>query len=135
MRDDAGAIDEVVRRMFGAFASTNVAGGSLDRLPELFAPCARVVVMVGGELRTTNVADFIAPRRELLLGGELTDFDEWETEGETLVGRDIACRRSRYAKKGKRNGAAFTGGGTKVMTLVRVNGAWKILELLWQDDG
>jgi len=134
MDNDVGAIDDLVRTFFMAFHSSEVAKGSLDRLPSLFAPDARITVLTGDALRTESVASFIAPRRALLLGGALADFSEWETEGETSLGRDIACRRSRYAKRGTRDGVPFTGAGTKVLTFVRRDGAWRILALLWQDD-
>ena len=50
------------------------------------------------------------------------------------MGRHVACRRSRYAKKGVRDGEPFTGAGTKVLTFARDYGVWKIASLLWQDD-
>jgi hypothetical protein len=132
---DATAIAEAARTLFCSFNSAEVARGSLDRLPALFAPDAKVTVLSASGLETQSVPDFIRPRRALLEGGELADFREWETEGQTLLGRDIACRRCRYAKTGLRSGERFEGAGTKVLTFVRLNGVWKILELLWQDDG
>lgn len=132
---DEARIEEVVRAFFSAFHSAEAERGSLDRLPALFAADARITtVLPSGELRTESVPEFVQPRRALLLGGGVTEFSEWETEGVTLLGRDVACRRSRYAKKGVRDGRPFTGGGTKVITLVRARGDWKILTLLWQDD-
>ncbi len=131
MRED---IDAVVREMFAAFASDAAARGSLDRLPSLFTPDARITIVAGGAATTYTVDEFIAPRRVLLLGGAITGFSEWETESETLLGRDIAARRSRYAKRGLRDGTPFDGAGTKMLTFMRVAGAWKIHSLLWQDD-
>ena len=133
-RADEAAIEALVRELFSAFQSTQAATGSLERLPSIFTTDATVTVLSAGDLRTESVPDFIRPRRELLLGGSLTDFREWETDGVTLLGRDVACRRSRYAKRGMRDGEEFTGVGTKVFGLVRLGGAWKILSLLWQDD-
>ena len=135
MAGDLEAIDAVVRTFFSAFDSARAPSGSLDRLPEIFAPDARIAVLdAAGELRTYGVAEFIAPRRELLLRGAVTEFREWETEGETLLGRDIACRRCRYEKAGVRDGAPFTGRGTKMISFVRSGDVWKITSLLWQDD-
>ena len=132
--EDHAAIEAAAGALFMSFNSTEVAKGSLDRLPALFATGATVAILASGALQTQSVPEFIRPRRELLLGGGLTDFLEWEIEGETLLGRDVACRRSRYAKKGVRDGKAFTGSGTKVLTLVRTSEGWQILSLLWQDD-
>jgi hypothetical protein len=141
MEDDASQggpdhrqIKEVVRVFFASFHRDAATQGSFDRLPSLFAPGATITVLAEGGLRVHDVPAFLLPRRDLLLGASLTAFAEWETEGRTLVGRDIACRRSRYAKKGVRDGEAFTGGGTKVFAFVRRGGEWKILSLLWQDD-
>ena len=132
---DALAITALVRTLFRSFDSTEVPTGSLDRLPSLFTPDATVTVLSANGLRTQSVPDFIHPRRELLLGGRLTDFFERETHGETLLGPDVACHRSRYCKEGTREGTRFTGQGTKVFSFVRQNGTWRILSLLWQDDG
>jgi len=46
----------------------------------------------------------------------------------------IACRRSRYEKKGVRDGVPFTGAGTKMLSFVRSGDTWRITSLLWQDD-
>lgn len=131
--DDA-AIEDVVRVFFRAFASEEAAHGSLARLPAELTADARISVLAAGEVRTFGVEDFIAPRRALLASGAVTGFREWETDATTLVHRDIACRRSRYAKRGVRDGAAFTGAGSKVFSFVRVGRAWKIHALVWQDD-
>jgi GNAT superfamily N-acetyltransferase len=135
--DDA-AIEDVVRAFFRAFANDEAERGSLDRLPSEFTADARISVLTAGEVRTYGVDEFIAPRRALLSSGAVTGFSEWETESTTLVHRDIACRRSRYAKRGVRDGSAFTGAGTKVFSFVRVpvrgGSAWKIHTLVWQDD-
>src|SRR5579862_6572490 len=101
---DLAAIARAARALFAAFGSAEVASGSLDRLPDLFAPGARVVILAQGALRAETVAEFIRPRRALLTDGTLTDFEEHETEASTLLGRDIACRKCRYTKSGVKDG-------------------------------
>ncbi|HEY2512666.1 MAG TPA: hypothetical protein VGI39_17485 [Polyangiaceae bacterium] len=134
MEADARAIQELMTVFFSAFADVEVATGSLDRLPALFAPDAKVTILSAAGLSASSVSEFIAPRRGLFARGVVSDFVEWETGGETLLGTDIACRRCRYAKKGVREGTPFTGAGTKVFTFVRLGGVWRILALLWHDD-
>ena len=127
-------IDAVVETFFAAFTSGPDAERRLDALREVLLPQALVVRTCGGEPTAYDVDAFIAPRRELLTGGRLTDFSEWETEGRTEVWGDVAQRWCRYAKQGVQDGVPFAGAGRKSVQLVRTGAGWRISAVAWDDE-
>ena len=80
------------------------------------------------------VDTFIAPRRELLSDGTLTDFREWELSGHTEIFGDIAQHFCSYAKAGEQRGVPFTGRGMKTMQFVRTPAGWRISAVAWDDE-
>lgn len=53
-----------------------------------------------------TVAEFIEPRRRLLLDGRLVESSEWETSGRTGISGGIASRTSGHQKSDLLDGAA-----------------------------
>ncbi|WP_239118090.1 DUF4440 domain-containing protein [Paractinoplanes ferrugineus] len=134
MADDRAAIADIVRTFFGAFASGADCTARLDALRQVFLPEAVIVRTGGGVPVVSGVDGFIAPRRELLSGGTLTDFREWELRGHTEIFGDVAHHFCSYAKAGVQNGAAFTGRGMKTLQFVRLPAGWRISAVAWDDE-
>ncbi|OHV29648.1 DUF4440 domain-containing protein [Pseudofrankia sp. EUN1h] len=131
---DHEAIAGIVRTFFGAFTSGPGCAGRLDELRMLFLPDAVIVRTCGREPAVYDVESFIAPRRELLTGGTLIDFTEWELRGQTFVFGDIAQHLGSYAKAGVQDGTPFTARGMKTLQLVRTTGGWRISAVAWDDE-
>lgn len=131
--EDRAAIAELVETFFAAFASGPDVLTRLAALRELFLPQA-VIVRAAGEPVVYDVDGFIAPRAELLTGGRLTGFREWEVDGRTDRFGDVAGHVSTYAKEGVLDGQPFTGRGFKTLQLVRWDGRWRISALAWDDE-
>jgi hypothetical protein len=131
---DRAAIADLTRAFFAAFTSGPGCAERLDALPSLFLPQAVIVKTGGGEPTVYDVDGFIAPRRELLLGGALTDFREWETTGRTDLFGDIAQHFCGYAKQGVQDGVPFTGAGQKTLQFVRTGAGWRISAAAWDDE-
>jgi len=131
--DDRAAIAEVVATFFAAFASGPDVRTRLAALRELFLPQA-VIVRTAGEPVVYDVSGFLAPRAELLTGGRLTGFREWELDGRTDRFGDVAGHACTYAKEGVLDGQPFTGRGFKTLQLVRMDGRWRISALAWDDE-
>ncbi len=131
--DDRAAIDDVVRTFFAAFASGPDVAARLAGLRELFLPEA-VIVKAGGDPAVYGVEAFIAPRAELLTGGRLTGFAEWELAGRTDLFGDVAGHVCTYAKEGVLDGRPFTGRGFKTLQFVRLGGGWLISAVAWDDE-
>jgi hypothetical protein len=132
MGTDATHIDAVVDTFFAAFTSGPALDARMDALRDVFLPEA-IVVRTCGQQAVYDVEGFIAPRRELLSSGRISDFREWEVEGATEIWGDIAHRWSSYAKEWVEAGVARTGHGQKSLQLVRTDAGWRISAVTWDD--
>ena len=130
---DQAALDQVVATFFEAFRSGPGCAERLDALPGLFLPNA-VVVRTCGDTLAYDVADFIAPRKELLTGGRLVDFSEWPEDGHLELYGDVAHWWGTYAKEGTQDGAPYSGRGAKSIQLVRTTDGWRISAVAWDDE-
>ncbi|GAA2710269.1 DUF4440 domain-containing protein [Actinoplanes palleronii] len=131
---DEKTIAELVRIFFAAFTSAADCDARLDDLRGVFLPAALIIRTCGGEPTVYDVDGFIAPRRELLTSGELTDFAEWEVAGRTEIYGDIAQHFCTYAKSWRRDGELHTGRGAKTLQFVRTLAGWRISAVAWDDE-
>jgi hypothetical protein len=81
-----------------------------------------------------SLHEFWKPRIELLTGGRLTEFHEWETESETSIFNGIAIRCSTYQKAGLLDGLPYDGIGTKCFQFALTPDGWRITYVLWEDQ-
>jgi hypothetical protein len=130
---DQSQIDEVVRTFFAAFTSGADIEARLDGLREVLLPEALIVRTCGVPM-SYDVEGFIEPRRQLLTGGRVTDFREWEVAGTTTVYGDVAHHWCTYAKEWAEGGERVTGAGAKTIQLVRTEAGWRISALAWDDE-
>jgi hypothetical protein len=131
---DEAAIAEVVSTFFAAFTSGPGIESRIEALRAAFVPEAVVVRTCGGVPAVYGVEDFLRPRLELLTGGSLVDFSEWEVRGRTDLFGDVAQHFCSYAKQGVQDGVPFTGRGMKTMQLVRMPAGWRISAAAWDDE-
>ncbi len=132
--DDRAALAGIVATFFAAFTSGTDCAARLDALRAVFLPEAVIVRTCGGEPAVYGVDDFIAPRQQLLTGGRLVDFREWQVWGSTEVFGDIAQHFCSYAKAGVQDGTPFTGRGMKTLQFVRTPAGWRISAAAWDDE-
>lgn len=131
--DDAAQIDALVERFLGAF-SNRAGTPTIAALPHWLLPNA--VISQGkpdGSLAVMDVRGFVEPRAELLFGGRLQDFAEWQTEEQTRIEGRIAQRWLRYRKSGVLDGAAFEGEGVKTLQFAKTDAGWRIAAVAWTD--
>ncbi len=131
---DERDIGALVDAFFDAFTNRGGTAANVDSLYGAFLPEAVIVKNAGARPVTYDVRGFIEPRRELLNGGSVADFREWEISGRTEIFGNIAQRFSRYAKSWIEDGEAHSGSGAKAMHFVRTAAGWKIASLVWDDD-
>lgn len=139
MPDGGGSADRdgvaaLVRAFFAAFVSGPDAASRLDALRGILLPQAVIVRTGGGEPTVYDVESFIRPRQELLSGGRLTGFREWEVSGRTEVFGDIAQHVCGYAKSGVQDGTPFAARGMKAFQCVRTPAGWRISAVAWDDE-
>ncbi len=126
-------IDKVITSYYAVFDNRNGRIPDFSSMENIFYPGALITKRTENKIEVMTISEFMLPRAELLTGGVLTEFNEWETVKETIIDNGIASRLSKYEKKGILNGKQFTGKGTKHFQLL-FNGGWKIISLLWEDD-
>lgn len=131
---DRAAIADLVRTFFAAFLSGPDSSARIDTLRDVLMPQAVIVRTCGGEPTVYDVDSFIGPRRDLLSGGRLTDFREWELSGRTELFGDIAQHFCSYAKSGVQDGAPFTARGMKTVQFVRTTAGWRVSAVAWDDE-
>lgn len=129
-----GAIDALVGRFFSAFDNRNGARPNMADVTDCFTGKATVVRRAHTGAEVYTVAEFAAPRIELLTRGTLRHFHEWEISATTQIFDGIAARISRYSKSGFLNGNDYSGSGTKCFHLVDMGFGWRISALAWVDD-
>ena len=130
---DVAAVNATVQAFFAAFTTGPDVAAALEGLEALFLPRAVIVKTCGDEPVVYDVPGFIAPRRELLTGGQLANFREWPVSGRVDVFGDVAHWFGAYAKSGVQDGVPFTGGGMKSIQFVRTAGGWRISAAAWDD--
>lgn len=130
---DRAAIDALTATFFAAFDNRGGRAPAADELRGLFVPGAIITRRAGERVDHHGVDDFLAPRLELLTGGRLRDFEEWEVWSRTDGFAGIAQRVCVYEKRGVLDGAPFHGRGVKLLQLVRADLVWRLAALTWQD--
>jgi hypothetical protein len=133
-RPDVEQIDALVGEFFRCFDNRDGRQPATASMTRLFAETAAISVHKAAALELYSPGEFAAPRVQLLTGGTLVSFHEWEVDATTRVLGPVAMRVSAYAKAGRLNGVDFTGSGTKVFQLVKDAGCWRILALSWFDE-
>lgn len=128
------AIDQIIRLFFSVFNNQNGATPDWDILYRICIPQTVIIKKDGSSETVYGLDDFIAPRKVILTNGTLTDFEEHETQEETLITGNLAQRHTRYAKSGHLNGEFFSAEGTKLFQLIHTTDGWKISAVLWEDD-
>ena len=134
LSDAVEMIDAATTAFFGHFDNREGRRPDADQLRAAFLEGASIVKATDGGIEAMSVEGFIGPRVELLSSGSLVDFHEWEEAGRTEVFGAMARRVSRYSKAWVEDGAVSTGRGLKYLSFARVDGAWKIAALVWQDE-
>jgi hypothetical protein len=94
----------------------------------------RTLFVAEGRLNGETVDDFIAPRLATVDAGDLTEFEETETRATAEEFGAVAHRMSAYAKRGVRDGAAFSARGVISTQFVHTPDGWKISSMVWDDE-
>lgn len=121
-------------RFFSTFNNKNGKQADLDSLAEIFVAGGLIVKTCGESPSVCNLAEFIAPRRALLNGGDLQEFSEEETWERTDIFGGVAQRLCVYEKSGVLSGQEFTSQGMKSIQLVKTEAGWKISSVAWDDE-
>ena len=130
---DSGQIDNLVNRFFSAFDNRNGRTPDYGNFSRCFADGATITVKKADQLHTWDLMSFWQPRFELLTGGRLKEFWEWETESDTRILGELAVHLCSYCKDGLLDGERYRGRGSKCFHLARIGADWRIVSILWED--
>ncbi|WP_350347626.1 GNAT family protein [Agromyces sp. G08B096] len=131
---DAAEIESLARCFLDAFSSAPGVDERMDALRRVMLADARIIRTGAAGTDSFDVESFLEPRRALLTDGTLTDFSEELRSGTVAVSGDVGHWFGRYAKAGVKDGARFTGGGSKSVQCVRTTEGWRISSVAWADD-
>jgi len=134
MIETSTSISEIVSGFYDSFDNRNDRFPDFDLFESLFVENPSIGNRTNTEVRIWSPGDFWSPRYELLTGGRLTDFHEWETDFETSIFDGIAMRHSSYRKRGLLDGLPYGGVGTKCFQFAQTPDGWRIAHLLWEDQ-
>ncbi len=131
--EDKSEIDRLTNQFFNLFTNVGRRVPDLSRINTLFIPEGIIIKNVGGNTEIFSLSSFITPRQRILTDGTLVDFQEQELAERTDIAGSIAQRFCTYKKSGKLNGNSFENQGVKTIQFVRINNAWKISAVAWDD--
>jgi len=131
---DRDELTGLLREFFAAFSSGPDVEARLDRLSRLFVAEAVITKTCGAQPVHYDVEQFIAPRRQLLTSGRITEFAEWPVSGSWHCFGDIPHWFGRYAKSWQEDGGELTGAGMKSLQFVRTAAGWRISAAAWDDQ-
>ena len=127
-------IEILVKSFFDSFDNRGGRRPNFDQFKALFADGATIGKRNLEEVAIWPLRKFWDPRANLLTGGSLTEFHEWETHSRTSIMSGIATRYCDYEKEGLLNGALYKGKGTKLIQFASTPDGWRITSVLWEDQ-
>lgn len=127
-------LNNLVQKFFEVFTNTNGRVPNLNILKDIMIPEATIINNTTEVSEIYTLDGFITPRKKLLTGGTLTDFQEYEVSNTTEIYNNTAHRFSLYYKGGKMNGETFETIGQKSFQFVKLNDNWKIASVIWFDS-
>jgi len=134
MTEAHDSINKIISIFYESFDNRNGRLPNFSRFQSCFEKGSSIGNRSDEEVRIWSLHDFWEPRYELLTGGRLREFHEWETAFETHVFNGIAMRHSSYQKNGKLDGLPYAGAGTKCFHLALTPEGWRITNVLWEDQ-
>ena len=127
-------IDTLIEQWVAAFDNRGGNRPGMADLDCLFTEKAVTVHSQEEGVVISSLQEFAQPRFELLNSGKLIDFHEWETTFETKIFDTLATRVSTYEKDGVLDGGPYSGAGTRLFNLVKIDSEWRIASLSWLDS-
>lgn len=133
----ASTRSELARLMTEFFRAVSFQPGEAPpyhMLHDLFVRGGKLIRNSGEEPEITTVEEFIAPRQRMVDRGELSEFEEAESDETTEIFGNIAHRFSTYHKRGRAGDAEFAARGVISTQFVRTPGGWKMSSMAWDDE-
>ncbi|PKV51151.1 RimJ/RimL family protein N-acetyltransferase [Aquimarina sp. MAR_2010_214] len=127
-------ISKLTTSFFSLFANVGGKIPNIEDIENIFISNGMIISNTNGTPEVYTLKEFIAPRKEMLTNGTLTDFCEGEILHKTEIYRNVAQRFSFYQKSGKLNGVYFESRGMKTIQFIKVGLDWKMSSVAWSDE-
>ena len=132
--DVKSELDRLTREFFRSVSFTPGTAPDYQHIHTLFIEQGLLIKNVSPTPEISSVSQFIAPRRESVRIGELTDFHEAELSENTVIFGNVAHRFSTYTKSGTLKGSSFIGRGMISTQFINTPRGWKVSSMAWDDE-
>ena len=126
-------INQLITEFFQSFDNRRGCICSFDDFKSRFVEGAKIGNRTSEALNIWSLSEFWTPREELLSGGGLCNFHEWETKSNTSIIKGLSSRESFYEKDGVFDNSPYKGTGVKFFQLALTPDGWRISHLIWED--
>ena len=127
-------LDRLTRAFFESVSFEPGDTPNYEHIRRLFLEQGLLIKNVGPTPEISTVTQFIEPRYESVLAGDLTRFHEAELSEATEIFGNVAHRFSAYTKTGTLKGASFSARGMISTQFIHTPQGWKVSCMAWDDE-
>lgn len=137
LQSDPSVKSELDRLTAEFFQSVSFEPGNTpnyEHIRRLFLEQGLLIKNVGLTPEISTVTQFIVPRYQSVLAGDLTRFHEAELSEATEIFGNVAHRFSAYTKSGTLKGTSFSARGMISTQFILTPQGWKVSCMAWDDE-
>jgi len=137
LQSDLSVKSELDRLTTEFFESVSFEPGNTpnyEHIRKLFLEQGLLIKNVGLTPEISTVTQFIVPRHQSVLAGDLTRFHEAELAEATEIFGNVAHRFSAYTKSGTLKGTSFSARGMISTQFIHTPQGWKVSCMAWDDE-
>jgi len=127
-------LDRLTQEFFRSVSFASGSSPDYEHIHTLFIEQGLLIKNVGPTPEISSVSQFIAPRRESVRVGDLTEFNEAELSETTEIFGNVAHRFSAYTKSGTLKGSSFNGRGMISTQFIHTPQGWRVSSMAWDDE-
>ncbi len=129
-----GELDRLTAEFFESVSFESGNTPNYEHIHELFLEQGLLIKNVGPTPEISTVTQFIVPRHQSVLAGDLTRFHEAELAEVTEIFGNVAHRFSAYTKSGTLKGTSFSARGMISTQFIHTPQGWKVSCMAWDDE-
>ncbi len=132
--DPDPSISALLERLYAVISFEEGAEPDWQGLEEVFSAHGRITRITPEGTDYLDRKSFLAMTRDLFEMGAYTSFYEFEVARTVEQFGNIAQVRSAYETRRNRDAREALGRGTNLIQLIRDQGVWRVLGLLWDES-
>lgn len=131
--DAADPIADLLHRLYAVISFEEGGEPDMEGLKSLFSPFGRITRVTPEGVDYLDPEGFLGMIRSMLEFGAYTSFHEFELAREVRTFGDVAQVWSFYETRRHQKALRPLGRGVNSIQLIRVDGRWFVLSLLWDE--